>query len=98
MLEDYYECLHHRKEVRLHPIPVDNMPGTGAHSLMLLLQAAKVTALQAAYRRREAETPRDQAPNAGEIRGLGLLERKTDEEVGIKHGSLLPTFGNNVAK
>ena len=60
-------------------------------------QAAKVTALQAAYRRREAETPRDQAPSAGQIRSLGLLNRK-DEEVDIKHGVVLPTVESNVPK
>ncbi|KXL46550.1 hypothetical protein M433DRAFT_143181 [Acidomyces richmondensis BFW] len=70
-LEDYYECLHHRKE------------------------AAKVSALQAAYRKREAALPRDQGPNVGDIRGLGLLEKK-DEEVDIKHGNLLPTFKSNL--
>jgi len=61
-------------------------------------QAAKVSALQAAYRRREAETPRDQAPSAGEIRSLGLLDRSKDAEVDIKHGTLLPTYGSNVPK
>lgn len=56
-----------------------------------------MTALQAAFRRREAETPRDQAPSAGEIRSLGLLDKR-DEEVNIKHGSLLPTYHSNQPK
>ncbi|RMY20492.1 hypothetical protein D0865_02878 [Hortaea werneckii] len=73
VLEDYYECLHHRKE------------------------AAKITALQAAYRRKEAETPRDQAPSAGQIRSLGLLDRK-EEDINIKPASLLPTVQDNVHK
>ncbi|OQO03302.1 hypothetical protein B0A48_11558 [Cryoendolithus antarcticus] len=74
VLEDYYECLHHRKE------------------------AAKVTALQAAYRRREAETSRDALPTAGEIRSLGLLKRDGgDESVGIKTPALLPRYESNVA-
>ncbi|KAH9839668.1 NADH dehydrogenase [ubiquinone] iron-sulfur protein 5-B-like [Teratosphaeria destructans] len=62
------------------------------------MQAAKIRSLQDAYRKREVETARDKAPNAGEIRSLGLLEREKDEQVGIKHGSLLPTFGSNVSK
>ncbi|KAK5136395.1 hypothetical protein LTR08_003521 [Meristemomyces frigidus] len=70
VLEDYYECLHHRKE------------------------AAKVTALQAAYRRREAETPRDQAPSAGQIRSLGLLD-KSAKEVGVERASLVPSVESN---
>ncbi|WPG98490.1 Hypothetical protein R9X50_00128100 [Acrodontium crateriforme] len=70
-LEDYYECLHHRKE------------------------AAKTRALQAAYRKKETATARDDAPAAGQIRSLGLLEAK-DEEVNMNHGSLLPTFKTNL--
>ncbi|KEZ46716.1 hypothetical protein SAPIO_CDS0564 [Scedosporium apiospermum] len=50
-LEDYYECLHHKKE------------------------AARVRALQDAYRKAEAASPRDNAPTAGEIRSLGLIGR-----------------------
>ncbi|KAK5108746.1 hypothetical protein LTR62_007893 [Meristemomyces frigidus] len=73
VLEDYYECLHHKKEF------------------------FKTYSLQAAYRKRESQTSRDLAPSAGEIRGLGLLDRK-DEEVNIKHGNLLPTFGSNAPK
>ncbi|KAK0787875.1 hypothetical protein LTR91_016949 [Friedmanniomyces endolithicus] len=70
VLEDYYECLHHKKE------------------------AAKISALQAAYRRREAQTPRDQAPSAGEIRSLGLLDRKA-EEVDISAASAIPRYSSN---
>lgn len=69
----------------------------GADRPSLAIQAAKTTALQNAYRKRELETPRDQAPSAGEIRSLGLLDRK-DEEVDIKHGGLLPTFKSNAPK
>ena len=60
------------------------------------MQAAKVTALQAAYRRREAETPRDQAPSAGQIRSLGLLG-KSAEEVDVKRASLIPSIESNKA-
>ncbi|TKA66748.1 hypothetical protein B0A55_10239 [Friedmanniomyces simplex] len=73
VLDDYYECLHHKKE------------------------AAKVSALQAAYRRREAQTPRDQAPSAGEIRSLGLLDRKA-EEVDISAASTIPRYSDNAPK
>ncbi|KAL1297133.1 hypothetical protein AAFC00_004710 [Neodothiora populina] len=70
MLEDYYECLHHRKE------------------------AARVHALQAAYRKQLAAYPRDDAPNAGEIRSLGLLQA-SDEEKNIKPPRLLPKYDSN---
>ncbi|KAL6713338.1 hypothetical protein ACLMJK_008803 [Lecanora helva] len=53
-LEDYYECLHHRKE------------------------AARARRLQQAYRRAEAASPRENAPKAGSIRNLGLLDREED--------------------
>ncbi|KAF2721178.1 hypothetical protein K431DRAFT_312685 [Polychaeton citri CBS 116435] len=56
VLEDYYECLHHRKE------------------------GAKITALQAACRRKEVATSRDDAPNAGQIRSLGLLDASPEEK------------------
>jgi hypothetical protein len=42
-------------------------------------QAAKVYAMQVAYRKKEAETPRSQAPNAGDVRSLGLLAQKEQE-------------------
>ncbi|KAI1497136.1 hypothetical protein F5X99DRAFT_397940 [Biscogniauxia marginata] len=54
MLEDYYECLHHKKEV------------------------ARVNALQAAYRKAEAASVRDDAPSAGQIRNLGLIDKEED--------------------
>jgi len=71
MLEDYYECLHHRKE------------------------AAKVRALQAAYRRQQAANPRDDAPSAGQIRGLGLLKGDSDEDVAIHPAKVLPKLSRN---
>ncbi|KAI0532965.1 hypothetical protein GGR58DRAFT_517306 [Xylaria digitata] len=54
VLEDYYECLHHKKE------------------------AARVRQLQAAYRKAEASSARDNAPSAGQIRNLGLLDKEED--------------------
>ncbi|KAK1968250.1 NADH:ubiquinone oxidoreductase 11.5kD subunit [Colletotrichum eremochloae] len=53
-LEDYYECLHHKKE------------------------AARTRALQAAYRKAESTSARDNAPSAGQIRNLGLLGKEDD--------------------
>ncbi|KAI2608479.1 uncharacterized protein GGS25DRAFT_490481 [Hypoxylon fragiforme] len=54
VLEDYYECLHHKKE------------------------AARVKALQAAYRKAESSSARENAPNAGQIMSLGLLGKEED--------------------
>ncbi|KZF22167.1 hypothetical protein L228DRAFT_268653 [Xylona heveae TC161] len=53
-LEDYYECLHHKKE------------------------AARVRALQVAYRKAQAAHPREDAPKPGSIRNLGLLDAEED--------------------
>ncbi|KAF2207863.1 hypothetical protein CERZMDRAFT_50191 [Cercospora zeae-maydis SCOH1-5] len=71
VLEDYYECLHHRKE------------------------AVKIAALQAAYRKREAATARDDAPSAGQIRSLGLLDASREERH-VKAASLLPGAESNL--
>ncbi|TPX15172.1 uncharacterized protein E0L32_004730 [Thyridium curvatum] len=54
ILEDYYECLHHKKE------------------------AARVKQLQLAYRKAETANARDDAPSAGQIRNLGLLNKEED--------------------
>lgn len=55
-----------------------------------LLQAAKVRALQMAYRRQQAANPRDDAPSAGEIRGLGLLKDETLEDKDMAAAKVLP--------
>lgn len=49
-------------------------------------QAAKTRALQHAYRRAEAKHPRENAPRAGAIRNLGLLDKGEDtkEALGTK--------------
>ncbi|QIW96054.1 hypothetical protein AMS68_001572 [Peltaster fructicola] len=70
VLEDYYECLHHKKE------------------------RARVSAIQAAYRRAEQQQSQDNVPTADEIKSLGLL-KGTHEEKHIKHGNLLPTYSRN---
>lgn len=57
-------------------------------------QASKILALQAAYRKREAATPRDNAPSAGEIRSLGLLEASNAEKH-VQHGNVLPKYADN---
>lgn len=44
----------------------------------LNLQAAKIQALQLAYRKAEAAHPSDNAPRAGQIRSLGLLGKEED--------------------
>ncbi|OAA64536.1 NADH:ubiquinone oxidoreductase subunit [Niveomyces insectorum RCEF 264] len=56
LLQDYYECLHHKKE------------------------SMRVQILQQALRKAEAATPRDAAPNAGQIRNLGLLGKEEDTQ------------------
>lgn len=83
VLEDYYECLHHKKEV-----------GSSAHAMASLQQGgfvqtnvkqhARALAIQAAYARAEAATPRDNAPSAKQIRNLGLLgkEEESREVIG----------------
>ncbi|KAG9571981.1 hypothetical protein KCV04_g16666, partial [Aureobasidium melanogenum] len=73
MLEDYYECLHHRKERN---------------------QAARVHALQSAYRKHLAANPRDDAPSAGQIRSLGLIEGSLEEK-DMKPAALLPHVKSN---
>ena len=58
-------------------------------------QAVKVAALQAAYRKREAATPRDDAPSAGQIRSLGLLDASREER-NVRAASLLPGAESNL--
>lgn len=44
------------------------------------IQAARTLALQAAYRKAEANIKRDDAPSAGEIRRLGVLDAPLEEK------------------
>ncbi|KAI4960865.1 hypothetical protein J4E86_002491 [Alternaria arbusti] len=67
VLEDYYECLHHKKETKLPKLTTQ-------------YQAARTLALQAAYRKAEANIKRDDAPSAGEIRRLGVLDAPLEEK------------------
>ena len=75
-LEDYYECLHHRKEVckTLHWDFVRWL-----HRLTSF-QQARAQAIQDAYRKMEAAHPRENAPTAGQIRSLGLLGREKETQ------------------
>lgn len=78
VLEDYYECLHHKKEVRhlySPAYPPRSERFTNTHG-----QAARTIALQAAYRKAEANIKRDDAPSAGEIRRLGVLDAPLEEK------------------
>lgn len=92
MLEDYYECLHHRKEVIL------DSPIFPSYTDLCLTrsapQAARVHALQSAYRKHLAANPRDDAPSAGQIRSLGLIEGDLHEK-DMKAAALLPHVKTN---
>ena len=77
-LEDYYECLHHRKEVSIAILVGAGNLSLGDVSDRSLFKAAKITALQSAYRKAEAQHPRENAPKAGQIRSLGLLGKDED--------------------
>ncbi|KAK2623865.1 hypothetical protein QTJ16_002193 [Diplocarpon rosae] len=69
VLEDYYECLHHKKEV-----------GDDHEQIPAIweLQATRIRSIQQAYRKAAAANPRDDGPKAGAIRNLGLLDKEED--------------------
>lgn len=74
-LEDYYECLHHKKEVRQ---PSAARAAAGANR-GLRTQHARVAALQTAYRKAEERAgARDDAPTLGQIRSLGLINKEEE--------------------
>lgn len=56
----------------------DPSPSDIVDADLSLSQAARVGSIQAAYRRHEAANPRDNAPKAGAIRNLGLLDKEED--------------------
>jgi NADH dehydrogenase (ubiquinone) Fe-S protein 5 len=86
VLEDYYECLHHKKEVsqfQLQPTLLHHTTHLKSYRTtyqLTPLQAARTLALQAAYRKAEANIKRDDAPSAGEIRRLGVLDAPLEEK------------------
>ena len=76
ILEDYYECLHHKKEVRNHLRPSERWIQDCPTELPL--QAARTRAMQHAYRKAEASHPRENTPRAEQISSLGLLGKEED--------------------
>ena len=54
-------------------------------------QKARAIALQAAYRKAEVGHPRDDAPAAGEIKSLGLLDARKEEN-GVKPAKPFPSY------
>jgi len=60
------------------------------------MQAARVATVQAAYRKKMAENPREDAPNAQQMRSLGLIDA-TDEEKNMKRAKWLPSVKSNGA-
>lgn len=75
-LDDYYECLHHRKEVRAIPVRLRMLQtcnGGFVSNDENSTQALRTMKMQAAYRKAEAAHPRENAPKAEQIRSLGLL-------------------------
>ena len=53
------------------------------------MKAARTLSLQAAYRKAEANIKRDDAPSAGEIRRLGIVDG-TIEEKNLKPSKWFP--------
>ena len=62
-----------------HPERIENMRQKSAsEKLTGELQAARVMALQTAFRKAEATQGREDAPTAGQIRNLGLIDKEED--------------------
>jgi hypothetical protein len=81
-MEDYYECLHHKKEVSYFDSRLHNPKPCASGAMQLLthqLQAYRTQQLQLAYRRAEVEHPREKEPRVGAIRNLGLIEFKSQK-------------------
>ena len=76
-LEDYYECLHHKKEVR--------SPSLSWSLFADLKKYARAQAIQTAYRKSEAAHPRENAPKPGEIRSLGLIGKEEESKNVLKN-------------
>lgn len=83
VLEDYYECLHHKKEVSLDSPALLSLGQSECLELpidanRIVSQAARTRALQHAYRRAMTQHPRENEPRVGTIRNLGLLDHEED--------------------
>ena len=63
-----------------HILPLPHGDCASQHVLTCDVQAARTLALQAAYRKAEANIKRDDAPSAGEIRRLGVLDAPLEEK------------------
>jgi len=75
-LEDYYECLHHKKEVSCGNAGRPRITVRAEMLTLERLQFARVQMLQSAYRKAEATAGgKDNAPSAAQIRSLGLLDK-----------------------
>lgn len=95
VLEDYYE---YGPLPALHILSVPRLTTSAPfRCLHHKKEGLKILALQHAYRKREAESTRDNAPNAGEIRSLGLL-KKPAEEVNVKKSSVIPSLEDNMPR
>ncbi|KAF9765912.1 hypothetical protein IL306_001734 [Fusarium sp. DS 682] len=77
VLEDYYECLHHKKEVGLN-MNIRRHFGIVGSGIDSNSQHARALAMQAAYARTESATARDDAPSVKQIRSLGLIDKEED--------------------
>lgn len=68
----------HAPQERGRPSPEELLRRRKSGLISLILQAARVMALQAAYRKAEINQGRENAPTAGQIRNLGLLNKDED--------------------
>jgi len=73
-IEDYYECLHHKKEVGNSAC---STPGQN-NLLNEFIQFARAKAMQEALRKAEAAHPRENVPKIGQIRSLGLIGKEEE--------------------
>ena len=80
-LEDYYECLHHKKEVSRCAGSGVNTPSDGSS------QHARAQAIQDALRKAQTAHPRENAPKAGQIRSLGLIGNEDGTKETLKAAS-----------
>lgn len=68
----------HAPQERGRPHPKELLHRRTTRLTWFAPQAARVMALQAAYRKAEINQGRENAPTAGQIRNLGLLNKEDD--------------------